>query len=94
MVEQLFADANLPLLPGLEANYMSTVLALVRQGLGASLLPESADEGREELVKIPVDHPGVTRQIGLITRQSQTMAPAAEQFIEMSKGFFEEMARA
>ncbi|TWC22909.1 MULTISPECIES: LysR family transcriptional regulator [unclassified Pseudomonas] len=94
LVEQLFADANLALSPGLEANYMSTVLALVRQGLGVSLLPESADEGREGLVKIPVNHPGVTRQIGLIFRQGQTMAPAAEQFIKMSKVFFEAMSRA
>jgi len=83
LVEQLFADAQLPLSPGLEANYMSTVLALVRQGLGMSLLPESADDGRDDLVKVPVDHPGVTRSIGLITRTGQTMAPAALQFIEM-----------
>lgn len=82
LVEQLFADARLPLLPGLEANYMSTVLALVRQGLGVSLLPESADDGRDDLVKIKVDHPGVTRAIGLITRTGQAMAPAALKFIE------------
>ncbi|TPG77863.1 LysR family transcriptional regulator [Pseudomonas mandelii] len=83
LVEQLFADAQLPLSPGLEANYMSTVLALVRQGLGMSLLPESADDGRDDLVKVPVDHPGVTRSIGLITRTGQAMAPAALRFIEM-----------
>ncbi|MDO7896874.1 LysR family transcriptional regulator [Pseudomonas citrulli] len=87
-VEQLFAEANLALMPGLEANYMSTVLALVRQGLGVSLLPESADDGREGLVRIPVDHPDVTRQIGLITRTGQAMSPAAEQFIAMSRVFF------
>ncbi|WP_415760208.1 LysR family transcriptional regulator [Pseudomonas sp. LT1P18] len=83
LVEQLFADAQLPLSPGLEANYMSTVLALVRQGLGMSLLPESADDGRDDLVKVPVDHPGITRAIGLITRTGQAMAPAALRFIEM-----------
>lgn len=82
MVEQLFADAQLRLLPGLEANYMSTVLALVRQGLGVSLLPESADDGRGDLVKLSVDHPHVTRAIGLITRTGQAMAPAASRFIE------------
>jgi LysR family carnitine catabolism transcriptional activator len=83
LVEQLFADAQLPLSPGLEANYMSTVLALVRQGLGMSLLPESADDGRDDLVKVPVDHPGITRSIGLISRTGQAMAPAALRFIEM-----------
>ncbi|MCD5972365.1 LysR family transcriptional regulator [Pseudomonas quasicaspiana] len=82
-VEQLFADEHLTLLPGLEANYMSTVLALVRQGLGMTLLPESADEGRDDMVCVPVDHPGVSRDIGLITRSGQGLGPAARQFIEL-----------
>ncbi|MCI8212488.1 LysR family transcriptional regulator [Pseudomonas sp. S25] len=82
-VEQLFADEQLTLIPGLEANYMSTVLALVRQGLGMTLLPESADEGRDDMVCVPVDHPGVSRDIGLITRSGQSLSPAARQFIEL-----------
>ena len=79
----LFDETRLTLNAGMEANYMSTVLALVRQGLGISVLPESADDGRDDLVKVPVDHPGVTRSIGLITRTGQTMAPAALRFIQM-----------
>ncbi|WP_095099401.1 LysR family transcriptional regulator [Pseudomonas sp. Irchel 3A5] len=82
-VEQLFADEQLTLVPGLEANYMSTVLALVRQGLGMTLLPESADEGRDDMVCVPVDHPGVNRDIGLITRSGRGLSPAARQFIEL-----------
>jgi LysR family carnitine catabolism transcriptional activator len=82
-VEQLFADESLPLVPGLEANYMSTVLALVRQGLGMTMLPESADEGRADIVQIAVDHPGVSREIGLITRSGHTPSPAAGKFIEL-----------
>lgn len=82
-VEQLFADEQLTLVPGLEANYMSTVLALVRQGLGMTLLPESADEGRDDMVCVPVDHPGVSREIGLITLTGHALSPAAQQFIEL-----------
>ncbi|WP_341520609.1 LysR family transcriptional regulator [Pseudomonas sp. G.S.17] len=82
-VEQLFAEEQLELVPGLEANYMSTVLALVRQGLGMTLLPESADEGRGDLVRVPVDHPGVSREIGLITRSNQSLSPAAQRFVEL-----------
>ena len=81
-VEQLFADEAVPLVPGLEANYMSTVLALVRQGLGMTLLPESADEGRGDLARVWVDHPGVSREIGLITRTGQSLSPAALRFVE------------
>ncbi len=82
-VEQLFAGENLTLIPGLEANYMSTVLALVRQGLGMTLLPESADEGRADVVCVPVDHPGVSRDIGLITRTGQVSSPAVQRFVEL-----------
>ncbi|MDH0745509.1 LysR family transcriptional regulator [Pseudomonas sp. GD03842] len=81
-VEQLFADAGLTLTPGLEANYMSTVMALVRQGLGATLLPESADEGRGDLAQVQVEHAGVKREIGLITRTGSSFSPAAQRFVE------------
>ncbi|AIR87748.1 LysR family transcriptional regulator [Pseudomonas cremoricolorata] len=83
LVERLFADERLPLAAGLEANYMSTVLALVRQGQGIALLPESADEGRPEVCKVPVDHPGVLRQIGVITRTEQSISPPAAEFLRM-----------
>jgi LysR family carnitine catabolism transcriptional activator len=82
-VEQLFAAEQLTLIPGLEANYMSTVLALVRQGLGMTLLPESADEGRDDTVCVPVDHAGVSREIGLITRTGHGLSPAAQHFTQM-----------
>lgn len=84
-VEQLFSEEGLMLTPGLEANYMSTVMALVRQGLGMTLLPESADEGRGDLVQVRIDHAGVNREIGLITRAGFGLSPAAASFIEMMK---------
>lgn len=84
-VEQLFAEEGLALTPGLEANYMSTVMALVRQGLGMTLLPESADEGRGDLIQVRVEHPGVCREIGLITRAGVGLSPAAQRFVETMK---------
>jgi DNA-binding transcriptional LysR family regulator len=84
-VEQLFAEEGLMLTPGLEANYMSTVMALVRQGLGMALLPESADEGRGDLVQVRVEHAGVNREIGLITRTGLGLSPAAERFIQIMR---------
>jgi DNA-binding transcriptional LysR family regulator len=81
-VEQLFSEGGLTLTPGLEANYMSTVMALVRQGLGMTLLPESADEGRGDLVQVRVEHGGVNREIGLISRAGFGLSPAAQRFVE------------
>ncbi|MDZ5601991.1 LysR family transcriptional regulator [Pseudomonas sp. RP23018S] len=83
LVERLFADAQLPLCAGLEANYMSTVLALVRQGQGVALLPESADEGRGDLSKVRVEHPEVVRQIGVITRVEHVMTPPGVEFLRL-----------
>lgn len=84
-VEQLFSEGDLTLTPGLEANYMSTVMALVRQGLGMTLLPESADEGRGDLVQVRVEHGGVNREIGLISRAGFGLSPAAQRFVEMMR---------
>ncbi|MDT9640592.1 LysR substrate-binding domain-containing protein, partial [Pseudomonas sp. JV245A] len=60
-----------------------TVLALVRQGLGITLLPESADDGREGLSRIAIKHPGVSREIGLIRRSGQQLSPAAQRCYEL-----------
>jgi LysR family transcriptional regulator, carnitine catabolism transcriptional activator len=74
----LFDETRLTLNAGMEANYMSTVLALVRQGLGISVLPESAADSLEGLQRINIDHPGVNREIGLITRSGMSLSPAAQ----------------
>ena len=84
-VEHLFSEEGLMLTPGLEANYMSTVMALVRQGLGMTLLPESADEGHGDLVQVRIDHAGVNREIGVITRSGFGLSPAAARFVELMK---------
>ena len=77
-VDALFDGTRLTLNAGMEANYMSTVLALVRQGLGISVLPESAADSLEGLQRINIDHPGVNREIGLITRSGMSLSPAAQ----------------
>ncbi|SDT36609.1 DNA-binding transcriptional regulator, LysR family [Pseudomonas asplenii] len=87
-VEQLFDEQRLTLVPGLEANYMSTVLALVRQGLGMALLPESADDRLSGLRRLPVEHAGVSREIGLITRSGQSLGPAPARFAALVRERF------
>jgi DNA-binding transcriptional LysR family regulator len=82
-VDTLFDEQRLTLLAGMEANYMSTVLALVRQGLGISLLPESAADSLEGLKRISIDHPGVSREIGLISRSGLQLSPAAQRCFEL-----------
>lgn len=84
-VDALFDETRLRLNAGMEANYMSTVLALVRQGLGVSVLPESAADSLEGLQRIAIDHPGVNREIGLISRSGQALSPAAQKCFHLLK---------
>ena len=52
-----------------EANYMPTALAMVRSGLGITILPESAaDWSRGDLVRIPIQKPALSRQICSLLR--------------------------
>ena len=62
---------------------MSTVLALVRHGLGISVLPESAADSLEGLKRIKIDHPGVNREIGLISRSGMRLSPAAQRCFDL-----------
>ncbi|MGZ9705599.1 LysR family transcriptional regulator [Pseudomonas sp. GNP013] len=82
-VDRLFDETRLTMNAGIEANYMSTVLALVRQGLGISILPESAADSLEGLQRVDIDHPGVNREIGLISRTGIALSPAAQRCFEL-----------
>jgi DNA-binding transcriptional LysR family regulator len=82
-VDALFDQTRLTLNAGMEANYMSTVLALVRQGLGISVLPESAADSLEGLKRINIEHPGVNREIGLISRSGMGLSPAAQRCFDL-----------
>ncbi|MBF7144729.1 MULTISPECIES: LysR family transcriptional regulator [Pseudomonas] len=82
-VERLFEDRHLRLHRQIEANYMSTAIALVQQGLGMTLLPESAVQGHETLACIPLEEPALNRCIGIITRSERALGPAAEALAEL-----------
>jgi LysR family carnitine catabolism transcriptional activator len=66
-----------------ETNFMPTAMAMVRRGLGVAILPESAgDEKRDEIVRIPIRKPALSRQISLLQRADRTLSPAAERFAQ------------
>jgi LysR family carnitine catabolism transcriptional activator len=70
--------------PAYEAIYMSTALAMVRAGLGVTILPSSAldAESRTDFVSIPVSGPNLDRDIGFIQRRGRSLTPAAEAFLQ------------
>lgn len=77
-----FAAAGLRLVAALEANYMSTLLALVAAGQGLALLPESAG-GEAPVVALPVRGESLARPLGILTPTGRSLTPAAQAFVDL-----------
>ena len=71
--------------PAYEAAFMSTAVGMVRAGLGVTLLPSSALEltVASDLACRPVADRRLTRQIGIVTKEGQSLSPAASSFIAL-----------
>jgi len=70
-----------------EPTYMMTAVAMVRAGLGITILPGSAPEIRaeRELVGRPIDDRRFVRPIALIKKRARTLPPVALSFAEALK---------
>ncbi|MCP3727944.1 LysR family transcriptional regulator [Paraburkholderia sp. CNPSo 3272] len=68
-----------------EPMYMMTAVAMVRGGLGISVLPESAREVHAErgLVMRPIDDPAFVRPIALVKKRGRTLPRVTEDFVHM-----------
>ncbi|SPB15321.1 LysR family transcriptional regulator [Caballeronia novacaledonica] len=67
-----------------EPTYMMTAVAMVRGGLGVTILPETAREVRAEpgLVVKAIDHPGFARPIAIVKKRGRTLPAVTERFVE------------
>jgi DNA-binding transcriptional LysR family regulator len=83
VVDAAFAAAGVMPTLACEATYMSTAVAMVRAGLGITILPESARETRSErgLRARAIEHPRFRRTIAIIKRRGRTLPPAADAFL-------------
>lgn len=84
VVDAALADADTPPTIACEPTYMMTAVAMVRGGLGVTILPASAREMRAEadLVARPVDDPRFVRPIALVKKRGRTLPPVTETFVE------------
>lgn len=82
LTEQGYAMTERELRPVQEASYQTTILGMVANNIGVSVLPSS--------LKFMFEHPGVQlitikeqlhRNIGIMTRKNETLMPAARRFI-------------
>ena len=84
IVDSGFHAAGLAPLATCEAIYMMTAVAMVRAGLGVTILPGSAREVLAEpsLQSKPINDPAFTRPVSLIKRKGRTLPPLSLSFLE------------
>lgn len=85
VVDSAFANAGHTPEIACEATYMMTAVAMVRAGLGVTILPASAREVRAEpeLRVKAIDDPAFLRPIALIKKRGRTLPPVADTFVAM-----------
>jgi DNA-binding transcriptional LysR family regulator len=83
VVDAAFANARATPDVACEPTYMMTAVAMVRGGLGVTILPATAREVLAEpgLVVRPIDDPGFVRPIALIKKRGRTLPPLTEKFV-------------
>jgi LysR family transcriptional regulator, carnitine catabolism transcriptional activator len=93
LVDQAFESVGKFITPAFEATYMSTAAGMVKAGLGVALLPSSASETGEltGLRSLPIKHPALTREIGVIQKAGRSLSPAAESFLKSLKTVCKEL---
>jgi DNA-binding transcriptional LysR family regulator len=83
VVESAFLAVGRQPMLACETTYMMTAVAMVRAGLGVTILPSSAREVLAEpsLRSKPIDGPAFVRPITVIKKRSRTLPPACETFL-------------
>lgn len=84
IVDAVFASIGRLIAPQYEATFMSSAIAMVRAGLGITLLPSSAHEVTTgETVIRRLNHPGLKRSVGIIKLRGRSLSPAAAAFVDL-----------
>ncbi|MBR0668203.1 LysR family transcriptional regulator [Roseomonas hellenica] len=88
LFDRACAAEGLHVVPAYEATYISTLMGMVRAGLGVGVLPASAVAPRTEpAIRIrPITDPPIPRRIMLLRRAGRSLSPAAEAFVEALAG--------
>lgn len=86
-LEQAAAQTQVELQVAHEVNLMGTALALVEQGLGVAVLPESLlhfSRAKDLALRVLVD-PAINRQLSIITRQDHSSSVALLTFTQLAR---------
>lgn len=86
-ISALFAGENLPFHPKFEALGTATILAIVEENLGLTIIPEFTLPQKikdQQIVTVPLDPP-VWRQLAFGVRSVAQLPPAVKIFIEVAQ---------
>ncbi len=79
LVLALFEQQRLALEISMATNHLDTIRMMVSIGLGWGVLPDTLID--DSLVKLPLDHAPLTRQLGAVYHGARSQSNAARQFI-------------
>jgi DNA-binding transcriptional LysR family regulator len=81
IVDEVFAQHDLPLRTKMQTNYLETIKMLVSVGLGWSVLPRKmlADAS---VLSVRVAEVKISRTLGVVWHSSRTLSNAAQQFLQ------------
>lgn len=85
VVDAALSESRTPLEIACEPMYMMTAVAMVRAGLGVTILPETAREVRAEpgLVVKRIDHATFVRPIAIVSKRGRTLPAITKHFVEL-----------
>jgi len=84
VLAKAFEDAQQEFVPVYEARNPGTIGGMIKEGLGITALPEMTMPTimRPDLLVVPISKPRINREIGMLTRRGELLAPAAKEFSE------------
>ncbi|SHH05691.1 LysR family transcriptional regulator [Pollutimonas bauzanensis] len=85
MMDEALRTAGLVLQMRCEAKQISTLIAMVRSGMGAALLPRIAlhENLGKDLVALRITEPNMARELGILTAKGRSPTSAASQLQRM-----------
>ena len=81
LIDQALGEVKHIPRPVCEVRHVSTLIAVVENGLAIAVVPQlTLPRSSETVVGVPLTNPSITRTIGLIRRRGRSMSPAAAAF--------------